>query len=282
VISDSEGDAAVIADLAARLGSREVLDLVDGAVAGVVLEQGQQLVQIGLEEYEATPARKTGSVALASADSFSVYVNRHSDSSRSTLWADVDAGVVIAVLDDHAVSEDLSVGAGWGEHRATLTLAETPDWAHWLANDGEMVTQSEFAEHIEFGASSVKDPSAADMLEIAQTFHAKSGVDFKSGIRLATGETQLQYEENTAARAGVAGSIEIPESFTISLQPFYSSQVYEVLARFRYRINSGHLKLGYRLVRPDLARQQAFDDLCADIGAATTLDVLAGTPRTTS
>ena len=266
----------VIRDLAETAATRTVIDLVPGRLAGVLHGQGQVLHEVDLEEFEDAPFRKTGTVELGGVDSFGLYVNRHQVADATTLWADVDAGTVTAVIDDHVAGAEL---AGWGQHRAILALAETPDWEHWLALDGKMVAQGVFAEHIEFGAGSVKEPSAADMLEIAQTFHAKSGVDFQSGIRLSSGETQLQYVETVAARVGQKGSVEVPASFTLALQPFHSSDAYEVLARFRYRINGGNLQLGYRLVRPDLARRQAFDDLCAGITTATNLPVLSGRPR---
>ncbi|MCP5157727.1 MAG: DUF2303 family protein [Ectothiorhodospiraceae bacterium] len=40
----------------------------------------------------------------------------------TTLWADRDHGRAIAVLNDHEASPDGE--AGWGDHRATLTLRD--------------------------------------------------------------------------------------------------------------------------------------------------------------
>ncbi len=45
----------------------------------------------------------------------------------------------------------------------------------------------------------------------------------------------------------------------LNLQVFEGGSVYALKARFMYRITSGNLTLGYRLIRPDVARKLAFD-----------------------
>jgi uncharacterized protein YfdQ (DUF2303 family) len=161
----------------------------------------------------------------------------------------------------------------------TLNLPATPDWTLWLGKNGQLLDQAVFAEHIEDGAHCIGDPDPATMLEIAQSFQAHTNVSFKSGSRLTSGETRLQYEEEVNARAGQTGSIEIPDAITLRLQPFEGSPTYEVLARFRYRLAGGNLKLGYRLIRPDIVRREAFLAVGAQITENTGLPVLAGAPR---
>jgi len=46
-----------------------------------------------------------------------------------------------------------------------------------------------------------------------------------------------------------------------------------------YRIEDRKLRLGYRLIRPDVAVKAAFDDMASTIADGTQLAVLAGTPR---
>lgn len=271
-----------IAQLAREGSDTEVFEMVEGRRIGVVLHEGQQLVQHDLDQYAPTPFRKTGHVAVWDAGSFVGYVDRHKTAAGTTLWANVTDGRVIAVLNDHETDRHpKSGGAGHGDHRATLTLPSTPDWKHWAARerDGQLLDQATFAEHLEDGATAIREPDAATMLEIAQTFHATNGVAFKSSSRLQSGETQFLYEESVDARAGRAGSLQIPDVITLGLQPFENGPTYEVKARFRYRIANGGLKLGYRLIRPDLVRQQAFDDIVKEIAGRTELPVLAGVPR---
>src|SRR6185437_6397966 len=227
----SSGAADVIREMADAAAARGVVELVEGRSLGVILAPGQQLHEIDLDALADTPQRKTGGVQVTNAASFALYVNRHSSRLGSTLWANQATSQIVAVLDDHQRKDDAPNGdsdvpskpsaglPGWGEHRATLTLPLTPDWLLWTKQDGELMDQQSFAEHIEDGAGAIHDPEPAAMLELAQTFHANTGVEFKSSNRLQSGETQLRYEETTHAKAGRTGKIAIPDSLELHLQP---------------------------------------------------------------
>jgi uncharacterized protein YfdQ (DUF2303 family) len=265
---------AVVADLARRAVPAR-FDIVENRVIGVVVDG--QLTTYDIEEYGLNPRRQTGKVTLTDQDSFVLYVNRHRDDDRTTLWTNVDAGTVTAVLNDH-MQDDTE--AGWADHRAALQLKLTEDWKFWAANDGKWLSQTTFAEHIEEGALNVVNPAAADMLEIAQSFQAKRGVAFKSSVRLESGEVGLLYEETTDAKVGVRGTIDVPSSFTLKLQPFDGGPEYtDLVSRFRYRINDGQLLLGYKINRPDLVKRAAFNEITSSVSEGTALPVMAGTPR---
>lgn len=273
-------DSQVIADLAAQVA--EPVRISSGRVEGgepdlyVYLRREDQATEIvDLERYQPVPSRKCGQVLARTPASLVEYVLRHKDEQRTTLWSNVERGQVAAVLDDHSTGP----AAGWGEHRAVLLLAQTADWKHWTSADGELMTQAKFAEHLEDGAEAVVDPDAATMLEIAQSFHAKRGVNFRSSNRLASGEVQFLFEETLTAKAGQRGALEVPERFELGLEPFEGGGGYPVMARFRYRLAEGELKLGYRLVRADHARDEAFTDICTEIAAGVGLPVYAGNPR---
>jgi uncharacterized protein YfdQ (DUF2303 family) len=118
------------------------------------------------------------------------------------------------------------------------------------------------------------DPTAADMLELAQTFQATTKVDFASSQRVKSGETQLNYTEQQAAAAGKKGQLAIPDTFDIGVQVYDQvGAAYKVTARFRYRITGGELRLGYRLNRPTDVLQAAFDEVVGHVERG------AGTPR---
>jgi uncharacterized protein YfdQ (DUF2303 family) len=277
LISSPSGDAQVVADLAQQAAARTAFPIVEGKTLGVITEPGQTLTTFDLTKYSETPERKTGRVGLSDADSFVLYILRHKAPDETTVWANVDAGTLIAVLNDHT---NLTDDGGWADHRATLQLKYTEDWKFWLGMDGKLLPQTAFAEHLEEGALNIIDPSAADMLEIAQSFQAKRGVSFKSSTRLKSGEVGLQYEETTDARAGVKGTIEIPDSFTLKLQPFDGGPEFtDITARFRYRIVDGVLTLGYKVNRPDLVARAAFNEITASVSEGIQLPVMAGVPR---
>jgi uncharacterized protein YfdQ (DUF2303 family) len=167
-----------------------------------------------------------------------------------------------------------------GQHRATFTAQRTEDWQHWAKADGKMLSQTAFAEHLEDGINGIVQPAAAEMLELAQFFHAKNDVAFKSAQRLDSGEAQFRYEETISAKAGQKGDLNIPTVFVLGLAPYDGTDPYRVEARFRYRLNQGELTLGYKLVRPDLVLKSAFGDITTEVQSQTGLSVLAGTPRT--
>lgn len=275
-----ECDATVLARLAEHAAAREPVEIPDSTLVVLVTEAGQTIQEFDTEQYGTTPARKRGTAHVTDADSFCTYVDRHATQIGTTLWSDEKGGTVTAVIDDHEANGDVALGGepGWGQHRARLTLRSTADWDHWLSLDGKYASQDTFAEHIEDGVDAIRTPDAATMLEIAQSFRASSGAHFDSTRRLS-GELQFRYTEETTASAGVAGTMEIPETFTLGLAPFEGSDEYEITARFRYRLHDGNLLLGYRLIRPDAVRKTAFDDTIATIATGTGLPVMAGTPR---
>lgn len=273
------GDARALLELTTAAAGREPVILIEDKLVAFVTDGEQQVHQVDLREFEEKyadrPRRVTGSVQLKDADSFVEYCKRHRDDGATTVWSNVEQGSVTAVFNDHAEDGD----AGFGDHRATLRVQDSPDWKHWLNNNGKMLPQAEFAEHIEDGAASIVDPDAASMLELAQSFQAATKVDFESGDRLQSGEVKLTFKETTTARAGQTGSIDIPTMIELNLQVFEGGAVYGLKARFMYRITNGNLTLGYRLIRPDVARKLAFDDISATVSEGIALPIMAGVPR---
>lgn len=279
-LTDVTTEAAVIADLAEQARAAEPIDLVSERLVGFVLADGQHLEQVDLEKYAEQPGRKTGTVTLTEADSFVAYVDRHSLTRVTTLWADIDRACIVAVLDDHAshVDGEKQGDPGWGQHRAVLRLKHTQDWTHWTGQDGKYLPQKSFAEHIEDGVDALHVPDPATMLEVAQTFHAKSGANFLSHQQLS-GEVEFTFEETVKAKAGQKGTLDVPQKFELGLAPFEGTDPYRVDARFRFRLQEGNLTLGYRLIRPDRALKSAFEDVIKTVAEGTGLTVLAGTPR---
>lgn len=273
----------VIADLAQRAveAESEPFDIIPDRLVGLIVNG--TLHTFDEEDYADRPRRQTGQVKLTDQDSFASYVNRHKDETATTLWSNVDAGTVTAVLNDHSNGIDV---AAHGDHRAMLTVKTTDEWNHWIGRDNKQVPQVDFAEHIEEGAGSITvpedhpaAPDAATMLEVALHFQARRNIDFKSSQRLESGEVAFRYEEQIDGKVGQGGSIEIPGSFFLKLQVFQGGNEHTVEARLRYRITEGRLTIGYKLVRPAEVKRKAFEDLTSSISTDTGLDVFAGTPR---
>lgn len=233
---------------------------------GVVLPPDHDHRLVDLERFAAQPRRKRGQIELHTPKAFTAFAQRHHSGegidSPVVIYADAEQGRFTAVLNDATAGLP-----GWGDHRAVLTLKQTEPWKLWASRDGKIEGQVEFAKHIENGLPEIIDPPAADMLELAQHFNASTRVNFKQAHRLRDGRKALEYEETIEAKAGERGTISIPDVFHLALVPYEGSAVVEVIARLRYRIDSGSLRIGYELVRPKEVQRAAFDAAVDEVAA---------------
>lgn len=221
------------------------------------------------------PRARIGHVTVNTVESLCDYVNRHKAES-TTIWAQ-DNGMVIAVVDDHEGNESLTdITPGWGRHRATLKLVETPAWKRWHAANRALLSQAEFAELVEESIPDIIEPDAADLLELAQNLQVTRAASFSSDMRLATGTVKFHYTEDDAASAG---DMEIPQQIVLRLAPYIGLDPVEVVARFRYRLNNGQLKLGFVIDRLEELLIKVREELCDAIEVATGIKPFQGTPR---
>jgi uncharacterized protein YfdQ (DUF2303 family) len=233
---------------------------------------GTTTIDLTGDKYRDTPARKAGTTKVWDAPSFTGYFTKHSDPA-SDVFADPERLTITGVLD-----ADTKDGARWAQHRVVLELRKTKAWQAWSTLDGQLMDQERFAEFLEDHLAELVSPPAAEMLEIAQSLQAASKVDFKSSVRLATGQRQLAYEETTTAKAGQKGQLTIPETFEIGLVPFEGSAPYRLTARFRYRINGGALQLAFRLDRPEDTLRAAFGDVVESVQESMQPLIMTGSP----
>jgi uncharacterized protein YfdQ (DUF2303 family) len=270
--NEPSGAAAVLADLADQAASREPLDINTDRAVFVLRRDDQTIEEFGLEGFQDKPYRQHGTVYFTDAQSLIAYLARF-DLSNLSLWANSDKGRIEAVINDHQAKTPQ-----WGDHRGIVSLRQTEDWKHWLSQDGKYLGQQEFAEHIEDGLPAITRPAAADMLEVAQSLQAKSGVQIKSTKRLG-GEIEFAYEETATAKAGQTGKLEVPDTFDLALAPYDGTPPADITARLRWRLANGQLLIGYRLIRPAECAQAAFDALTTMVGKETGTTVMNGTPR---
>lgn len=271
----SDNSVALIAELSRT--AVQPVQLRDGEVIHRLIPEGfNGVVEEFPEWLRDRPRRKDGEVTVHDAESFLTYVNRHV-THETTVWINDTEGQVVAVLDDHE-PEDQGGGAGWAAHRCNLHLRKTPEWAHWTGRDGQLLEQEAFAEHIDQGLLEVIEPDGAQLLEIAQTFHATTSAQFRSGIRLSDGNVQFLYDEETEAKAGRSGQLQIPATFELAIAPFIGEDAQRITADLRYRVRGGKLAIGYRLRRPHEVIELALTQLRARLAGAD-LVVVNGLPR---
>jgi len=248
------GDAQAIIDAATRAAGAYPID---GRFYTLVSPDGNhRLIDIHAEvdkaEFAYRPRRKTGEYRVHDADSFVAYLFKHAGPN-TEVWADAVAAKITGVLDAHDRAEPRHE-----EHRVVYGVLLTEGWKKWVAYDGKFLDQEDFADLIEERAVDVVTPTGAEMLEIAQTFKATVGVNVESSVRLSTGQRQFTYREEVDGKAGKTGQMEIPETFALGLRPFEGADGFRITARLRYRINSGDLRIGYKLERPEDVIREAF------------------------
>lgn len=224
------------------------------------------------------PTRKTGDFHFTETEGFCAYVDNHAMISRTTLWADRSKGLIQAILNGHCQQGDPDGAAGWGDHRAILKLTPTKEWTEWLAISGKQLEQTAFAEFLEDHLLDVREPDAAELMEIATSISATTGTTFRQALRTSSGEVQFSYVEEVQGQAGRSGNLKIPTHIKLGITPWEGMSPYAVTARFRFRLKSGGLTLGVVLDRPDDVLKAAFGEVLMVIGTSIGLEVFHGTP----
>lgn len=279
--NDSTNDVAVAADLGRR-DSERALDPYslreDTALLVSKLRVDEKVVVTDLEHHLDAPLRSRGTAAIHDPGDFAAYVKRIAYPTTTSVWADIDKGTVTALLDDHANVHT----PGWRSHTVRLDLQGDPDWDAWIARDNKLFGQLSFAEFLEQQMHTIIQPAAADIYEVATTLQAKRNITYASSVKLKSGDVQFTFNEETAAKAGQKGQVEIPDEFVVRLAPFAYTTPVELTAKLRYRIEDGQLKIGYKLLRPLEIRRDAFSAIVGGIrgGLGESLPVFLGSvPR---
>lgn len=267
-------DTQAVIDLARTSVDPRTLDR--GAYHVVNTPQGLVQIDLTADRWLDQPKRKTGNVVVRDAASFLAYWGKHSTGA-SEVYADRDQLAVTAVIDAHGSD---TTATDWGQHRLVLQLRHSPSFKAWLELSGKLVTQTQFAEFIEDRRADIIDPTAADVLELAQTFEATTKVSFRSSNRLKSGERQLSYVESVDASAGQRGELTIPDALSLAVPIFEGAAVADaVTARLRYRIEDGRLRLGVVLDRIAEVVDGAFAGVVTEVAAGIgATPVLYGTP----
>lgn len=257
-IQDTHTDAGVVATLANQAAGAEALTV--GEVYAIADDEGGTRV-IDTDAWAEHPRYEEAKRSVTDAESFVKYVNRHALDG-TEVYAHINTSKVIAVIDSH---EATGGEPGWQKHRVSLDLEHSKAWLAWAAADGKLATQEEFADFLDDRYLDVIEPTPAQMIDIARTFQAKTKVAFESGIRETSGEVKLTYQEETTAKAGQKGDIEIPSRIQLALRPYVGGPIYSIWASFRYRLRGGTVSLGFKLERPELILEAAFADIVAEI-----------------
>ena len=215
-IEDTKTEAAVVSTIAQQALEAQTVDA--GEVYVLPTGDGGSKV-VDTDAYAETPRHVIASRVVTDAASFVKYVNRHRLPG-TEVFAHTNTSSVVAVIDSHESTQLEDAEGGWQKHRLTLGLEKSKAWLAWEKADGELFDQSTFADLLDDRYLDVIDPAPAVLIDIARTFQAKTKVDFESGVREASGDVTLNYVEETTAKAGQKGNIEIPARIQLAIRPY--------------------------------------------------------------
>lgn len=237
--------------------------LEDGSNVRVfTIPDGHHLETVDPADYTDTPSTfRQRSINAFDAESFIDAIHAFRTAT-PRVFIDPVQFTAVAILNDDEPADDVP---GRGNRAVRLTLTHTPEWTSWTERDGALADQESFVEFIEDHMPQIASPPAADLYEIAQSLQATTSATFRSAVRLQSGTRQFHYSEDVAAVAGQSGDIEIPETFLLGLSPWVGCETVPVTARLRFRIGTGGLMLGYRLVGVEQVLTAAFTNLTQPI-----------------
>ena len=245
-----------------------------GGVSYIVLPEGCKLQPIPESKDADGPRRKRGEFTFRDVASLVVYVQRQRNVS-SLVYA--DGRRLIAVLNGHFPESEDVLGTGWGDHRAVFEPKWTTAWTAWTGFDDQWQTQEAFAEFLEERIPDIAEPDGALLMETATNLRLRMDVVYEKAVSLANDTVQLTYREDMQA----AGTIKIPERFSLFLRPFEGADLVEIHARLRIAKPDAHgkvrfmFRLGERVQR---VVDEAFDAMAEEVQRETDVPVLKGTP----
>jgi len=278
-------DASVVRDLAAGLS--EINNAADGSKPFVIVPDKYRIHD--LEDTLAQPLAIRATPSFSTLDGLIGYVETYKGNN-TAIFIDMNTGSVVAILDYHGKPGDAPASAtaketrkaaspaSWCRHRAHHTPKHTVEWQRWTGKNDQWLDQRSFAEFIENNVADITKPSGAQMLEIASTLEAKTAVEFKSGVRLDNGSSRLTFASDTVAKAGDKGTLDIPQQFELAIEPFIGGEAYPLVARFRYKIEEGKLKLRYQLINPHKVIEAAVAKIIEKVGTGTAVKPFIGQP----
>jgi uncharacterized protein YfdQ (DUF2303 family) len=332
-VQDCSTSAAVVADLVARHIKAEQLELAspDGstnAAPVIVLPSGLKVHSLKkyFDEYRTAPERREGTAQLVELASLIDHVNRFKDEDSALFAApSPTAPTLTAVLDYHR-QNGLDVGGApsiiapsggvlgqamttrlpsktvagaprFGKHRARYAFPLSDEWTAWLAQNGKVMPQAEFAAFLEDRIIDVASPEAA--FDTARRFADAMGISSfatpaklrelargltihiddrtTNRIDVATGETTMHFEETH--NDAVGAPLQVPRAFIIQIPVFRAGVAYQFPVRLKYRAGGGKVQWFYEVHDARKALDDAFREACEQASASTELPLFYGSPE---
>ena len=246
-------EAANLADRATKITVQGVT-VVDPA-SGVqytfpLVSDGRKIVE-GIHDLAAKwkPAHHISGVAhVETLDSFIDLVNRHKNE-HSVIFADLKGSTpsLRAVIDYHTTDH----APKFGRHSVLYKFPLSPEFNAWRGVSGKQLGQKDFAAWVEDHIHEIVEPSENEKKEFESALGLKFGsphelVRVARGISihadlkvaniqtLATGESQIAYEETHTLKDSDGKALKIPGLILVMVPLFYGGESVRLPFRLRY------------------------------------------------
>lgn len=307
------GNAFELAEKIGRVNVGAIQDPRDGTVAHFQIgRDGAQVIPADAwDEYRRFPLWREGLAVLTQLDSFIALVNRHKLTHTAIFACDnLEAPALTAIFDYHPDNADLTANgpevAGHQvqamRHRARYAFPLSVEWQAWFGRNGRQMTMGDFARFLETNIADVSDDPikawsdaaqafakanrASDsavatptrLIDLSRKFAIYETAEACEAVNLTSGETQFTFVSEHKQADGKP--VDFPSLFSIVIPLFARSTVYyRLIARLRYRLQSGKPVFWFELWRPDLTFETAFNEALEQVRTATELPIYAGSPE---
>lgn len=259
----------------------------DGALEAVPLGQamldGARAARELRNLSAAGPERREGTAEHQALSSFIEHANRFK-AEHSAIWANPAQRVFLSVLDYHPRGPDAA--PRWGKHRGVYPCPLSEAWTAWGGTAGLALGQDLFAKLLDerdrelttgtFSGGQLDGktaPPPSDLVTLAGQLETYSRSTAKRE-REPTGRTKLTFTEEQGT------SVAVPRAFLINIRVFEDGPPQTLEVRLAVRLSEkGQALFHLRIHGAAELLRESFADVCARVGAETSLSVFIGVPE---
>lgn len=246
-----------------------------------------------VEAFRTKPALKRGTALALTLRSFIDLTNRHKTAA-SVIFADTDwkKPAFQAVVDYHAAES--GGPADNLKHRIRYEFPLSEEWKAWVAQNGEPMSQGDFAAFLEDRIADLTAPTDREKLDLERDFDTKIATPaqliqlsrglsinvasaVKNIVNLASGEASIQFDEQHTD--GNGQPIKVPGLFMLAIAPFFMGEKISIPVRLRYRKSGQGILWFYQLYRPDKHVTERVRDDLLTVADKTELPTFEGSPE---
>lgn len=248
-----------------------------GSIAQQIFEDGRQMlihppgfivkdVSLPQNVKPPVPTYIKQNVEVQTKDSLVEYLDRFK-TDNTVVFANIDSNSIEAVIDYHSAKNEPQITS----HRAVLDLKYSTPWATWMAVQGRMYRQADFAKFIEENSEDIVSPTGATLLEMVLDLEKSKSIRIVRKMRSAgsdAGEGGSTIEVN---------GTELPNVFSLAIPVYFGEASVPVRAFTRDELsNDKIITIGFKLARTEMIRQAEFLRISTEIAEATGVPMIAG------